>query len=238
VNELLSIVVPVRNEAENIEPMLKGVINVLTGPAEFLVVYDDESDTTLPVVRSFSTGERVQCRTVKNNIGRGPANALKAGFAAARGEAVIVMMADMSDDPRVLASMVEKFEAGYDLVCGSRYVAGGEQVGGPWLKGKLSRIAGLSLHTLGLPLHDVTNSFKLYRADRLRGLELRSSGGFEINLEIVVKAWRSGWRISEVPARWADRTAGRSNFKLLRWLPRYLKWYIYALGISLGMGSQ
>jgi dolichol-phosphate mannosyltransferase len=91
----------------------------------------------------------------------------------------------------------------------------------------------LSLHALGLPSHDATNSFRLYRTRCLRSLELRSAGGFEINLEIIVKALRSGWRITEVPTRWTDRVAGRSNFKLLRWLPRYLKWYLYALAMPL-----
>jgi dolichol-phosphate mannosyltransferase len=229
VNGPLSIVIPVRNEAENIGPMLAGVAGALTVPAEVLVVYDDESDTTLPVVRSLPASPQFQYRTVRNIIGRGPANALKAGFSAARGEAVIVMMADRSDDLRALGPMLDKFEAGYDLVCGSRYMAGGEQLGGPWVKGKLSRLAGFSLHLLGLPTHDATNSFKLYRTRRLCSLELSSSGGFEINLEIIAKAWRRGWRITEVPSRWVDRTAGRSNFKLMRWLPRYLKWYGYAM---------
>ena len=240
-NGLLSIVIPVRNEAANIGPMLKGVTSALTVPAEFLIVYDDESDSTLPVVNCLSCSFRSPggqtapdevYRTVKNTIGPGPANALKAGFSAARGEAIVVMMADISDDHRALTPMIQKFESGYDLVCGSRYMPGGEQIGGPWLKGKLSRMAGLSLHTLGLPSHDATNSFKLYRTQRLRSLNLRSAGGFEINLEIIVKAWRAGWRITEVPTRWTDRTAGRSNFKLLRWLPRYLKWYAYALGVG------
>jgi dolichol-phosphate mannosyltransferase len=81
----------------------------------------------------------------------------------------------------------------------------------------------------GLPTHDATNSFKLYRTARLRTLSLQSTHGFEISLEIIEKAWRAGWRIAEVPSRWIDRVAGKSNFKLLRWLPRYIKWYGYAL---------
>ncbi|MBV8135018.1 MAG: glycosyltransferase [Deltaproteobacteria bacterium] len=221
----LSIVIPVRNEAENIRPMLDALAQALQAYAEILIVYDSESDTTLPVVRSLATTPGLEYRTVRNDLGCGPSNALRAGFAAARGEAVVVMMADMSDDLRALGPMIEKFETGYDLVSGSRYMAGGEQVGGPWLKGKLSRIAGVSLNLLGLPVHDATNSFKLYRTERLRRLSLESNHGFEIGLEITVKGWRAGWRITEVPSRWVDRVAGKSNFKLVRWLPRYAKWY-------------
>jgi glycosyltransferase involved in cell wall biosynthesis len=226
-------VIPVRNEADNIGPMLGGVGDAITVPAEILLVYDDESDSTLPVIRALRPRRQIHYRPIRNAVGPGPANALKAGFAAAGGEAIVVMMADRSDDLRALRPMMEKFDAGYDLICGSRYVAGGEQVGGPWLKGKLSRLAGLSLHAAGLPVHDATNSFKLYRTRRLRSLELSSSTGFEINLEIIVKAWRRGWRIAEVPSRWVDRTSGRSNFKLVRWLPHYLKWYFYGLAAPL-----
>lgn len=161
--------------------------------------------------------------------GRGPSNALKAGFGAARGDALVVMMADRSDDLRALAPMMQWFGEGYDLVSASRYMPGGEQIGGPWLKSKLSRLAGRSLKLLGLPTCDPTNSFKLYRTKRLQQLSLESTGGFEINLEIMAKAVRAGWRITEVPSRWEDRTAGQSKFKLSLWLPRYLRWYLHTL---------
>jgi glycosyltransferase involved in cell wall biosynthesis len=202
-------------------------------PAEILIVYDDEDDSTLPVVRSSVAPSTMEYRLVKNTLGRGPANALKAGFAAARGEALVVTMADLSDDLPAIVRMLARFDEGYDLVSGSRYMQGGEQVGGPWLKGKLSRIGGTSLHLLGLPTHDPTNSYKLYRTKRLQQLTLESDQGFDINLEIIVKAWQAGWRITEVPARWVDRVAGRSNFKLWRWLPLYLRWYARAVVVAL-----
>jgi dolichol-phosphate mannosyltransferase len=229
VSPTVSFVIPVRNEAENIRPMLEGLGRAAIAPSEVLLVYDDESDTTPPVVKSLAPPHGTEYRLVRNMLGRGPANALKAGFAAACGDALIVMMADRSDDLRALVPMLQKFRDGYDLVAGSRYMPGGEQIGGPWLKGKLSRLAGRSLHLLGLPTSDPTNSFKLYRTARLRELSLESAHGFEINLEIIAKAYRSRWRITEVPSRWVDRTAGSSNFKLWRWLPRYLRWYGHAL---------
>lgn len=226
---LTSFVIPVRNEAENIRPMLEALAGAAPVPAEVLIVYDDETDPTLPVVGSMASPPSTEYRLVHNTLGRGPANALKAGFAVARGDALIVMMADRSDDLRVLAPMLERFGQGYNLVSGSRYMPGGEQIGGPWLKGKLSRIAGRSLKLFGLPTCDPTNSFKLYRTARLQQLSLESAGGFEINLEIIAKACRDGWRITEVPSRWIDRVAGQSSFKLFRWLPRYLRWYGWTL---------
>ncbi|HJU10580.1 MAG TPA: glycosyltransferase, partial [Candidatus Binataceae bacterium] len=221
---LLSVVVPVRNEADNIRPTLEGITNAVPENSEILIVYDDETDSTLPIVRAVEPARGIDYRLVRNTLGRGPANALRAGFAAARGEALVVMMADRSDDLRALNPMIEKFKQGYDLVCGSRYMAGGEQIGGPWLKGKLSRAAGISLNLAGLPAHDATNSFKLYRTARLRELKLEGGGGFEINMQIMGKALHNGWRITEVPSRWVDRVAGSSSFKLWRWLPRYLRW--------------
>ena len=120
-------------------------------------------------------------------------------------------------------------EGGADVVCGSRYMPGGRQIGGPYLKGLLSRAAGISLHYLaGVPTRDVTNSFKMYRTEFLRGLRFESSGGFEIGMEAVVKAYVAGRRIAEVPSTWTDRVAGASRFRLWRWLPRYLRWYLYA----------
>ena len=226
---LTSFVIPVRNEAENIRPTLEALTAAIHTPAEILIVYDEETDPTLAVVRSLEAPPSLEYRLVKNTLGRGPANALKAGFATALGDALVVMMADRSDDLRAIDPMMKRFVEGYDLVVGSRYMPGGEQIGGPWLKAKLSRTAGRTLKMFGLPICDPTNSFKLYRTRRLQQLSLESAAGFEINLEIVGKACRAGWRMTEVPSRWEDRTEGRSKFKLWRWLPSYLRWYCYTL---------
>ena len=126
--------------------------------------------------------------------------------------------------------MYARICAGDDVVCGSRYMRGGRQNGGPLLKRVLSRVAGVSLFwVLGLPTHDATNAFKAYRTSLLRALEIEGDGGFEISMEITIKAWLAGGRITEMPATWTDRTAGTSKFRLWKWLPRYLHWYFYAL---------
>ena len=125
--------------------------------------------------------------------------------------------------------MYELVRQGHDVVCGSRYTRGGKQIGGPFLKGLLSRTAGLTLHWFaGVPTTDVTNSFKMYRTAFLQALTFESNGGFEIGMEAVVKAYVGGGRIAEVPSTWTDRVAGTSRFRLWRWLPKYLRWYLYA----------
>lgn len=138
-------------------------------------------------------------------------------------------MADLSDDLRDVGGMIALYRAGYDVVVGSRYMRGGRIVGGPWLKKALSRLAGTSLHYLrGVATHDATNAFKMYDVAMLNSLQIESKEGFELNLEITVKAFLQGRRIAEIPSVWIDRTAGMSRFRLWKWLPSYLRWYLYA----------
>ncbi|HEX4125188.1 MAG TPA: hypothetical protein VHY37_10720, partial [Tepidisphaeraceae bacterium] len=109
------------------------------------------------------------------------------------------------------------------------YMKGGKQIGGPKLKGLLSRTAGLTLYWLtGLPTHDPTNSFKAYRKEFLDRTPIESTAGFCLGLELTVKAHFAGAKVEEVPASWQDRTAGTSRFKLMKWLPMYLHWYFLA----------
>ena len=115
---------------------------------------------------------------------------------------------------------------GADVVAASRYMRGGRQVGGPLLKRLMSRTAGLTLHWFaGVPTHDPTNNFKLYSRRFLESTTIESTAGFELALELTVKATLAGRRVAEVPTTWRDRTAGQSNFKLRKWLPHYLHWY-------------
>jgi glycosyltransferase involved in cell wall biosynthesis len=223
----LSIVVPVYNEPDNIGPSLRALVREVHTPTEILVVYDFDEDTTLPAVRALEP-EMPQVRLVRNDLGRGVLNAMKAGIGAARGTYIVISMADGSDDVAVIDQMVELARNGADVVAASRYMRGGAQHGGPWLKGLLSRLAGLSLHWLGgVPVHDSTNNFKLYSRRFLDSVTIESTGGFELALELTVKASLTGRRLAEVPATWSDRTAGESHFRLWAWLPRYLRWYAF-----------
>jgi hypothetical protein len=103
---------------------------------------------------------------------------------------------------------------------------GGRQIGGPRLKRLMSRAAGLSLYWLGgVHTHDATNNFKLYSRSFLDRVSIESEGGFELALELTVKATLMGLTVREVPATWRDRSAGKSRFRMRAWLPRYLRWY-------------
>src|SRR5205085_12040641 len=128
---------------------------------------------------------------------------------------VLVVMADLSDDLRKVDQMVALYQRGYRLVAGSRYMKGGSLEGGPVFKQLLSRVAGVSLYWLrGIPIHDATNAFKLYDSDMVRSFQIESRGGFEVNLEITVKAFQAGVLMAEIPACWRGRTAGTAKVRL------------------------
>lgn len=227
---MLDIVVPVYNEDKGILRLFEEIEREIRTPKHVLVVYDFEGDTTVPVVKAHQDAYPFRIDLVLNTIGRGALNAIKMGMETASEEMVLVIMADSSDRLDVVDAMCGMMEEGYDLVCGSRYMKGGKQNGGPVLKGLFSRMAGLSLHVLTrIPTHDCTNSFKLYRRSMLHAIEIESTGGFEIGLEILVKAYAGGYKIGEVPSEWFDREEGESNFHMWRWMPRYLHWYFYCI---------
>ena len=223
----LSIVIPVYNEPDNIGPTLRRITEQVRTPHEVLVVYDFDADTTVPVVRELQPS-LPSVRLQRNDIGRGVLNAMKAGIAGSSGPLVLITMADGSDEMDRVDDMVALGQRGAAVVAGSRYMKGGRQIGGPPLKRTLSRAAGLSLHWLaGVPIHDATNNFKLYRRDFLDSVTIESTGGFELALELTAKASRSRLPMAEVPTTWRDRTAGESRFSLRSWLPKYLRWYFH-----------
>jgi dolichol-phosphate mannosyltransferase len=226
-----SIVLPVFNEAANIGTFCARVLAELPSGCELLVCYDHDDDDTLPALAALAAHEKpARTRLIKNDLGPGVRYAIEAGMRAAQGPVVLVMMADLSDDFRCVEPMLALVEQGADVACASRYSPGGKQVGGPFVKGLLSKIAGLSLSALtGLPTRDPTNSFKAYKKSYLDQTPIESSAGFCLGLELTVKAHFRGGQVSEVPAHWYDRTAGQSRFMLRQWLPHYLRWYVWAL---------
>ena len=229
-DRLVSVVIPVYNEDRNIPACLRAMEAALAGlDHEVLVCYDFEGDTT-PGAIDAMPDRPPSVRAVKNDLGRGPAWAIRAGFQAAAGDVIVVTMADLSDPPEAIPLMAVRIRAGAHVVAGSRYMPGGSQAGGPRLKAFLSRAAGLSLRLIaGLNTHDATNSFRAYSRRLLRTVTIESDRGFEIGLELTVKAHLMGLRVEEVPTAWRDRSAGQSRFRILKWLPAYLRWYVRGL---------
>jgi glycosyltransferase involved in cell wall biosynthesis len=222
-------VIPVYNEGANFDRLWAELRSTVRSDFTALVVYDFDEDDTVPEVKRIIEKGETQIRLVKNNVQRGVVGAIVTGFEQVEHGPILVVMADLSDDLRRVDSMLALYEQGYQLVAGSRYMKGGSLEGGPLLKQFLSRMAGLTLHWFrGIPTHDATNAFKIYDRDMLRTFTVESQHGFELNLELTVKAFLAGYRIGEVPSTWRDRTEGTSRFRLWAWMPSYLKWYFYA----------
>ena len=225
-----SIVVPALNEGDSIITFLERLEESVYLPVEVLVVVDAETDTTLTSLKRYSA-KRLEIRGLVSKFPKGPANAIRYGIDSSKSNVVVITMADGSDDPRVIDDLIRLVERGCAVAAASRYMAGGQQIGGPRLKKILSRNASRALWLiLGVGTHDSTNSFKAYSKGFISAVGIESDKGFELGLELVSKAHRNRRMIAEVPTIWIDRAVGESNFQLKRWLPQYLRWFFYAFG--------
>jgi hypothetical protein len=202
-----------------------------------MVIYDFDEDTTVPSLVTYADKE-ARVRPLRNTYGRGPANAIRFGIDHAIAPVAVVTMADGSDDPRQIDDLARLVDRGVVVAAASRYMPGGQQVGGPMVKRVLSRAAGRSLSLLTrIGTRDATNSFKAYSTGFVRNVGIDSRSGFEIGLELTAKARRLGLPVAEIPTIWLDRALGESNFDLARWLPEYLQWYRFAFGRRLTVGE-
>jgi glycosyltransferase involved in cell wall biosynthesis len=226
----VSVVVPARNEGGHITAFLDRLLESVRLPCEVLIIVDTPHDTTIGVAERYARAEpRLRC--LVSTYGPGPANAIRFGIDAAAAAVVVVTMADGCDDARQIDDLVRLVERGVAVAAASRYMAGGQQVGGPVVKGLLSRAAGRSLRLLAhVGTRDATNSFKAYSAEFIREAGVDSRAGFEIGIELTAKAKRMGRPVAEIPTIWLDRQAGVSSFRIAKWMPSYLRWYAFAFG--------
>jgi dolichol-phosphate mannosyltransferase len=226
----VSVVIPAYNEGEHILPVLDRIFEAVRLPCEVLVVVDAPDDSTVAVVDEYALKEpRLRC--LVNTYGRGPANAIRFGIGAAAAPVAVVTMADGCDDPRQIDDLARLVDRGVAVAAASRYMPGGQQVGGPVLKGLMSKTAGRSLRLLAhIGTRDATNSFKAYSTEFVRAVGIDSRDGFEIGIELTAKARRMRMAVAEIPTIWLDRQAGVSNFRVAKWIPGYLRWYKFAFG--------
>jgi glycosyltransferase involved in cell wall biosynthesis len=229
----VSVVIPVKNEGDAIVTCLDRILEGVDLPVEVLVVYDDEGDTTLPALEKYAANDP-RVIALQNAYGPSPARAIRFGIDETRAPVAVVTMADGSDDAEQIDDLCKLVERGVVVAAASRYMSSGQQVGGPPFKQFLSKFAGLTLYWFGrVGTHDATNSFKAYSTQFVRDVGIESETGFEIGIELVAKARRLRLGVAEIPTIWLERASGASNFKVLKWLPRYLRWYRFAFGPKL-----
>lgn len=228
----LSVVIPARNEADSIGPVLHALHRALVEaaiPHELLVVNDNSRDRTATVLTELEA-ELPTLRHVDNAPPNGFGLAVRAGLERASGDVVAVVMADGSDSPEDLVRFYRKIGEGYDCVFGSRFVPGAAVVDYPPFKLWLNRAFNTGIRVLfGLRYNDVTNAFKMYRIEVVHGLKPFLSHHFNLTVELPLKAIVRGYSYAVLPNRWRNRTAGASSLKLKEMGSRYLFIVMYCL---------
>jgi dolichol-phosphate mannosyltransferase len=230
----LDIVIPVYNEGPNILRVLTALDAAVETPARVLICYDRDDDDTLTAIRTHWRGGRLPIEFVRNQ-GKGAHGAVMTGLRNGTAPYALMFPADDDFNAGILDSMVAKAREGVDIVCASRFIPGGSMVGCPWVKALLVRAAAASLfHIARVPTRDPTSGFRLFSRRVIEQIKVESTEGFTYSLELLVKVQRLRWRVAEVPARWFERSAGQSRFRVLRWIPAYLTWFFYAFRTTYG----
>jgi len=230
----LDIIIPVYNEGPVILATLTALRRDVKTPSRVLICYDRPDDDTLTTIAAHPECQRDMTIEFVLNKAKGAHGAVMTGLAASSAPYVIIYPADDDYNAGILDDMVAKAEEGNAIVCASRFIPGGCMVDCPWLKAVLVRAANFTLHHFArLPTRDASNGFRLFSRRVIEGIKVESETGFCYSIELLVKAHRLGWRIDEVPARWFERAAGQSRFRVLRWIPAYLRWYAYAFATTL-----
>jgi|TARA_B100000795_G_scaffold43805_1_gene28704 dolichol-phosphate mannosyltransferase len=227
----LEIIVPVFNEGEKVVKLMKNFELHVSTNFRVLFCYDDASDNIFDYKNELSKF-KFEIVFIKN-VGKGPLSAIKEGFRSGNSDCVIVYPADDFLNFDILDTMYQKFVEGSQIVVASRFIKGGSMNNCPLIKSILVRVASYTLYYLSsIPAKDASNGFRLFSRKLLNEVKIESQVGFAYSLELLAKCNRLKYKISEVPAKWEERSEGQSRFKVLKWLPQYLKWYIYGISTT------
>lgn len=219
----LTIIIPARNEQDVIIDTLDVIRQNVKTPHNILII-DDSTDNTSSLVRKYIKHHQGIQLVRGNPKKKSFARALKIGFNKAKNGVVVVVMADLCDDPKIIDKMFKKFSGGWDIVCGSRYMRGGRKIGGPKVQNFCSSLICKVLYLfVGIPTRDVSNAFKMYRLDTLKDIKFNLSSGVEASMEITLQAFFNGAKITEIPTTWLGRTLGQTKFKIFDRTPRYAR---------------
>ena len=226
----LSVVIPARNEEGciastvehlHVELRLHGI------PHEILVVNDGSSDRTGPILEELKT--RIpELVPISNDGPHGFGRAIVTGLDRAGGDAIVIMMADESDDCRDVVRYWAALQQGWECVFGSRFLPGGGVIDYPRVKLVMNRLANLFIRLLfRVPLNDTTNAFKAYRKTVLDGCRPFLSPHFNLTVEIPLKAIVRGYSWTVLPITWRNRKTGEAKLKMTEMGSRYLFIVLY-----------
>ncbi|HET7454055.1 MAG TPA: glycosyltransferase family 2 protein [Solirubrobacterales bacterium] len=237
----LSIVMPAQNEEGSVGKTVEGVVAALEREAidyEVVVVNDDSEDSTEAVVAAM--GERnPRIRVHRSHNERGFGNAIRAGLDVFTGDAVVIVMADASDNPDDLVHYYRVLEQGYDCAFGSRFVAGAHVYDYPRVKYIVNRLANQFIRILFRHRYnDTTNAFKAYRREVIETIQPLLSKHFNLTVEMPLKAIVRGHSYAVVPTNWTNRTSGVAKLAMKEMGSRYLFIVLYVwLEMTLSRGD-
>lgn len=236
-NLTLSVVIPCHNEEGNLEKVireLKNELDIENIEYEIIIVDDNSTDRTSTLADELS--EKLdKVKVIRRTSHPGFGRAVKAGIEKARGEVIIPVMGDASDDPRDVVRLHREVEKGYDVVYGSRFRKGTTVRDYPIIKLIVNRCANQFIRFLFLLReNDITNSFKAYRRYVIEKISPIESTEFNITVELPLKALAAGFNKKEIPVNWYGRDSGVSKHKLAALSKRYLTtvlkiWWRYRL---------
>ena len=226
----LSVVIPARDEASSITPTVQALasrLGVEEVPYEILVVDDHSSDDTAATVARLAEAD-ANVRCIPNPERPGFGHAVRAGLDAFTGDAVAIVMADLSDSPRDIVSYFRLLEQGYDCAFGTRFMPGAEVHGYPRLKLVLNRLVNLGIRVLFRHgYNDTTNAFKAYRREVIDNIQPLLANHFNLTVEMPLKAVIRGHSYAIVPISWTNRAAGESKLRIQEMGSRYLFIILY-----------
>jgi len=222
---LYSVVIPAHNEEKNIVPTVRSLAQELRAagvPFEVLVVNDNSMDNTAQIVEE-SKHEFPEIRLVHNLLPAGMGRAIRCGLCHIKGDAIAIVMSDLSDSPKDVLACYRKLEEGYDCAFGSRFTRGSKVTAYPKAKRIANRIANKIIQVMYLTRHnDMTNAFKVYRRHVIESISPLLGAHFNITIEMSLSALIRGYSIATLPIDWSGRTWGSSSLRLRDMGRRYL----------------
>ena len=228
----LTVLIPAHNEGASIVPTIRAIEGVLQGaaiPHEILVSLDHCTDDTEQVIAALAK----DMPSLRGSVNPGPGGygfAVRHGLDVYRGDAVVIVMADASDDPRDIVTYYHTLQAGNDCAFGSRFVHGAAVRNYPWTKLLLNRMANTVVRMLFREhYNDFTNAFKMFRREVIDGCRPLLSNHFNLTIELPLKAVVRGYSWAVVPTNWYGREAGESKFLIKEMGSRYVYIILYAL---------